>query len=104
MGDLGALVNILVGIVEDMFYFLILLGLIMLGFANSFNLLFAESNLQKFDTFPNTLLTTYGMLLGDFDLVDSYAASDRALMCVLFSFYMFIVNIVLLNLLIAIMG
>jgi len=109
--QLGPLVQNVVKICVDIVPFLVLLFLILAGFTNAFNIMFSETSKhqtdfesQQFDTIFNTFMTTFGMMLGDFNLGDFYSSADRNLMNVLFIIYILLVNIVLLNMLIAIMG
>lgn len=102
--NLGPLVRNVIKIVQDIGSFLILLTLIVLGFANAFNIMFSGSELKEYESFINTFMTTFGMMMGDFDLDVFADSADRHLMNVLFIGYVLLVNIVLLNMLIAIMG
>jgi len=102
--SMGPLVRNFKKIMFDIRHFLILLVLIMLGFTNAFNLMFSQSNMTEFARFDNTFMSTFGMMLGSFDLSWFKDSAEKDLMNVIFILYIVLVNIVLLNMLIAIMG
>jgi len=104
ISSLGPLVRNITYIVVDIGPFMMLLFLILFGFANAFNIMFSQSSLKSFDGFPRSFMSTFAMMLGGFNLEDFDDSSQPELMNILFIIFMFLVNIILLNMLIAIMS
>lgn len=102
--SLGPLVRNVEHIITDIASFVTLLFLIVLGFSNAFNLMYAESDVNKYEHFGKSFMSTFAMMMGGFELAEFANASNETLMNILFLIYMLLVNIVLLNMLIAIMG
>jgi hypothetical protein len=107
----GKLVSMVVGITKGIGNFTLILALVCLGFAFSFHVLYKSAfrvggEAQVFtQTDPvMAVLGSYTLMLGDFDVEQYTATSSLTTSVLLFVVFMFGVNIVLLNLLIAIMG
>ena len=103
----------MIEILWDMLPFLLVMGFLILGFSGAFYILFtpemtAEGRGQlpsAFANFQRSLLSTFLMILGSFDINvfnESTPHSDMAIF--MFCLYQVLGMIVLLNLLIAIMG
>lgn len=106
--SIGPQVNMIFEILKDIYVFLIVILIILGGFSTMFYGMFDdETNVDEngyFDSFGLSLVTTYGMMLGDFDSQAFTSLKSSFLPTLLFMFYMFIMMIVMLNLLIAIIG
>ncbi|CAD7704848.1 unnamed protein product [Ostreobium quekettii] len=121
----GPLVIVIFEVIKDIFFFVFLLVAIMFGFSVAFFLAFrhdvgdvemaaeeldAETlkELQEvsdaFGHYQNALFTTFGMMLGDFELGLFYGKALRIFPRLLFVLYMAIMMIMMLNLLISLMG
>ena len=104
----GELVSMIFGILKGIVSFTIILGIIVIGFALGFFVLF---NTQQHDvggqaTVGVSMLTGYAMMYGEIgDMLESFGSSTSYYATAgLFVMFMYLVNVVLLNLLIAIMG
>lgn len=107
----------IIEITRDMLPFLLVMGVLIVGFSGSFYILFtpppdeggrsgAAADLAPgFDNYQATLLSTFLMLFGEFD-IDAFKEStpNSAMAILLFCVYMVLGMVVLLNMLIAIMG
>jgi WD40 repeat protein len=109
----GKLVSMVVGITKGIADFTLILFLVCLGFAFAFHVLYKSGpgTIQCGDDQVFTqsdaimaVLGSYTLMLGDFDVEQYTATSSLTTSILLFVVFMFGVNIVLLNLLIAIMG
>jgi hypothetical protein len=111
----GKLVSMVVGITKGIKDFTLILCLICLGFAFAFHVLYksgpgivdtvcGEDQVFTQSDALMAVLGSYTLMLGDFDVEEYTATSSLTTSIVLFVVFMFGVNIVLLNLLIAIMG
>ena len=89
----------------DMRYFVLVLFIACIGFANSFFILARSDGDEPItgDNIFRAFIFAYRMGLGDFD-TDGFETRDEALIYVLWFLNTLVVLIVLLNLLIAIMG
>lgn len=103
----------MIEILWDMLPFLLVMGFLILGFSGAFYILFTPDMTQEgrgqlpsaFTNFQSSLLSTFLMILGSFDInvfKESTPHSDMAIF--MFCLYQVLGMIVLLNLLIAIMG
>ena len=63
-----------------------------------------EDNVYGYGTWYSSFLPGFALMLGDFDLQEFESSGDKDAMAFLFTIFQFFVNIVMLNLLIAIMG
>ena len=99
----ASLVRMIVEITADMKYFLVMLMLAVLAFANAFYILrVGEPDTEQL--FPYSLVFAYRMGLGDF-ITDEFGSSkDEILVWIMWFVNTLLINIILLNLLIAIMG
>ncbi|CAM9786924.1 unnamed protein product, partial [Phaeothamnion confervicola] len=104
----GPMVRMILLITWQLRYFLLLLMVVITGFATAFHGLVlgngggfndADSDLIVYKTFPSSMRTTYGMMLGGPAL-----AAPRFSLTIFWAIFMLIVAIVLLNLLIAIVS
>ena len=107
----------IIEITRDMLPFLLVMGVLIIGFSGSFYILFtpppaeggrsgaATDVAPGFANYQSTLLSTFLMLFGEFD-IDAFKESTphSAMAILLFCVYMVLGMIVLLNMLIAIMG
>lgn len=109
----GPLIRMIIEITKDMIPFLGVLLIMTIGFSGAFYILFtpdvgqamSEEVPSGFIDFQSTLLSTFLMILGSFDIstfMDSTPHSEMAI--AMFCLYQVLGMIVLLNLLIAIMG
>jgi len=102
----GELVSMIIGIIRGTVAFTAILAVIVVGFALGFYVLFRQGSGDAFGqtSVGMAMLSGYTLMLGDFD-VENYTETGNFLAAVaLFVVFMFLVNIVMLNLLIAIMG
>ena len=106
----GELVSMVIGIMKDIMTFTLILIVLMVGFAIGFFIL-GQTNLDsdgnvrpEVDSFSFTSVKTYSLLLSNYFLDDFLLTRNSIGTCLLFISFTFFVNIVLLNLLIAIMG
>ena len=99
----ASMVRMIVEITSDMKYFLMVLMMAVFAFANAFYILnVGEPDMAQL--FPYSLVFSYRMGLGDF-ITDEFGGSkDEILVWVMWFVNTLIINIILLNLLIAIMG
>ena len=112
----GPLVIMIFEIIKDMLFFLITAAAVFFAFGLAFFVIFRhdieedEMNKNKdvsisesFGGFGQSLLTTFGMMLGTFDPNLFYSSSVGSIAVLLFVLYMITLMVILLNLLIAIM-
>ena len=97
------MVRMIIEITSDMKYFLMMLLIAIIAFANAFYILnVGEPDMEHL--FPYSFVFSYRMGLGDF-VTDQFTNSkDEILVWILWFINTLIINIILLNLLIAIMG
>ena len=119
----GQLIRMILGIISGIRAFMLILVVCMVGFSMSFYILYqagpgsftvaggsgeGEGDVQDYpfgmETVPMSLFTGYLLLLGNFDAEEFSASANYGLTLTLFIVFMFFINIVMLNLLIAIMG
>lgn len=105
----GPLVILIFEVLKDLRVFILVVVMILSGFATMFFPMLSNSKngnsfKNGFEDFPMSLVTTYGMMLGDFQ-IETFTESNVAwFSTVVFMIYMLIMMIVMLNLLIAIIG
>ena len=106
-------------------YFVLILLVVLAGFSLSFFVLYragtgiinlpdvvdstgyhqtVEDNVYGYDTWYSSFLPGFALMLGAFDLQEFESSGDKDVMAFLFTIFVFFINIVMLNLLIAIMG
>ncbi|GMH54376.1 hypothetical protein TrST_g10532 [Triparma strigata] len=110
----GQLIRMILGIIEGIRLFLVILFVCVVGFALAFYVLYdagSGTNFAGEDLKPygmenpfSSLFAGFLLLLGDFDVTEFEASSSYYVTLVLFVVFMIFINIVMLNLLIAIMG
>lgn len=108
----GAMIIMIFEIIHDISIFIILAIVVMLGFGISFYILFRldaefyleDDVLNAFGTISRSLVTTFAMMLGNFDQFIFYESQDVCISVLMFILYMIVMMIMLLNMLIAIMG
>lgn len=108
----GPLIIMIYEIMKDISVFILLVFLITFGFSMGFKLLFSmtssnelnKNELYEFDTLTKSFLTTFGFMLGGFDLDTIYSSKATYLAIILFVGYMLLMMIMMINLLIAIMS
>ena len=99
----ASLVRMIIEIAHDMKYFFVVLMLAVVAFANAFYIL--TVNQPSVDALvPYSFVFSYRMGLGDFDTDSFGETKDEILLWVLWFVNTLLINIMLLNLLIAIMG
>ncbi|CAD7703777.1 unnamed protein product, partial [Ostreobium quekettii] len=103
-------------ILWDITYFLALVGLLLGAFSVAFFVLFRNSHPDEegvmtseevekfFGSFDRSLLTTFGMMLGEFEVELFFESDDPVVSVIMFVLFMCAMMVVLFNLLIAIMG
>lgn len=97
-------VDTLQSVVADLRWFLIFLALTMAGFGMAFYCLYRhDRSFAEFSNLWHSLETMFEFLVAMFDHNTFYQSSNPAMSVTLFTIYTFVVNIVLVNLLIAIM-
>jgi hypothetical protein len=105
----GSLVRMIIRITKSVKEFSLILFIIMLAFACSFLLLFEENDPVSFEydgytTLDRSLMTVFGYLFSTYSLEDLSLSKSSVLSQILLCLFLFQVDIILLNLLIAIMG
>lgn len=111
----AALVRIVIDTIYDIRWFMALQVVLMLGFGAAFAVVFSnqlpcdpENDFCKFneayDTIVLSLLSVFGLLLGDISVLDYFNSPNPALSVFLMIVYEFLVSIVLFNMLIALMA
>ena len=108
----GEVVRMIIGIVKGVVVFIVILAVMMFGFAAGLYTLFQESGtkiLDKKRTYPLNLFSSYEMMLGHFDNFEEDAQhvktpAELIVSIALFVFFTIFINIILLNLLIALMS
>ena len=110
----GPLVIMIFEIIKDMMFFLATAAGVFVAFGFAFFVIFRhdieqnemdmdDSVFESFGSVDRSLLTTFGMMLGDFDTSLFYTSRLAPIALLLFVLYMITMMIILLNLLIAIM-
>eukprot|EP01006_Ploeotia_vitrea_P037380 TRINITY_DN66125_c3_g1_i1.p1 TRINITY_DN66125_c3_g1~~TRINITY_DN66125_c3_g1_i1.p1 ORF type:complete len:920 (+),score=537.65 TRINITY_DN66125_c3_g1_i1:235-2994(+) len=100
----GPLLRMMERMLTDLKNFLVLMALFIAGFALAMHFMLADKQ-DDYRSWSNTILTLFRALLGDFDY--DWGTADRTLQDfaeLLFSAYLIISNIMLLNMLIAMMS
>ncbi|GMH67959.1 hypothetical protein TrST_g4181 [Triparma strigata] len=105
----GELVSMVIGIMKGIMTFTLILLILMVGFAIGFFILGqadidSSGNVIDEDSWSVSFVKTYSLLLSNYVLDDFTMMKSSAPSIILFISFTFFVNIVLLNLLIAIMG
>eukprot|EP00475_Leptophrys_vorax_P008639 TRINITY_DN15599_c0_g2_i1.p1 TRINITY_DN15599_c0_g2~~TRINITY_DN15599_c0_g2_i1.p1 ORF type:complete len:491 (-),score=112.73 TRINITY_DN15599_c0_g2_i1:69-1448(-) len=107
---IGPLLRTTFAIMNDVMNFIVLAGLFVIGFSLSLFFLLHDQGLDEFSSLSQTFLTLYIGHLGAFDygqfttLADEDAGFLYFYAIVLFSIYLFISSVVMLNLLIAMLS
>ena len=100
--ETASLVRMIIEIAHDMKYFFVVLMMAVMAFANAFFVLTVnQPNVTAL--VPYSFVFSYRMGLGDF-ATDEFGTKDEVLLWVLWFLNTLLINIMLLNLLIAIMG
>ena len=99
----GELVSMIFGVLKGIMAFTMILVIVMVGFSLAFFVLFSGLD-ENFGNPFISVFTSYIWMFGEFDTDNFGAATNYYAVVGLFIVFMYIVNIVLLNLLIAIMG
>eukprot|EP00753_Platysulcus_tardus_P001175 PLAT11123.1.p1 GENE.PLAT11123.1~~PLAT11123.1.p1 ORF type:complete len:840 (+),score=465.31 PLAT11123.1:32-2551(+) len=86
---------------EDMLYFLVVLMLLLIGYAMAFYIVYG-TNVEGFRTLPLSIFTLFKSLLGEFGFVDDVQKGNRYLGPFLFLTYMFFVAFICLSMFFAI--
>ena len=86
---------------NDLIYYLILLGTIIFGFFSMTHIAFGKT-LERFSTYGMSAMYVIQMFFGAFDYRE-IDKSDRILAPIFFIFYMFLVMFIFLNIFIAIL-
>ena len=102
----GQLVRMITGIIIRAKYFVLILFVCLIGFASSFFILFEnQDGLEIARRSPLMMLVySYTILLNGFDVGDIDGSANFAMTLILSLTFTYFINIVMLNLLIAIMG
>mmetsp|Transcript_6199 Transcript_6199/g.12871 ORF Transcript_6199/g.12871 Transcript_6199/m.12871 type:complete len:1433 (-) Transcript_6199:1267-5565(-) len=102
----GKLVRMILGIMWGIKDFLLILIVCMVGFAVSFFILCeGQVNADGRHVSPfMSIFSSYVLLLGEFEFVEDFDKSRHIVISVLFVLFTLFINIIMLNLLIAIMG
>ncbi|GMI01212.1 hypothetical protein TrST_g7001 [Triparma strigata] len=102
----GQLVRVILGIFSDMQVFVGIALTCLVGFSVGFYVLFEGSESFQNENIVASIFTSYTLMLSEFDFSGEYLgkSSDIIATCILFFTFTFGINIVMLNLLIAIMG
>ncbi|GMH71660.1 hypothetical protein TL16_g05712 [Triparma laevis f. inornata] len=104
----GELVRMIIGIIQGIRVFLAILIVCMIGFAASFFVLFEGQSNEDGDSThigpPQTLLWSYTVMLAGFGVGDLEGSASFFSTSMLFIAFTIFINIIMLNLLIAIMG
>jgi len=110
--ETGVFTMMIVRIIFKIRYFIVIMGIMILGFTFTFYIMFNESDRLRvnvdrraYDGLVLSLITTYNMgVLGDFNMEAFHEQEQETWLLALFFLLTAIVQIVLLNLLIALMG
>lgn len=103
----GPLIILIFEILKDIRFFVVVVIMILIGFGTMFFVLFSdeeESENAELDTYIKSIVTTFGMMLGQFESGYFVNTNVPAVSTVVLMLYLFIMMIVMINLLIAIMG
>jgi len=105
---IGPVVIMVFEVLRDMTIFIALLAVMIFGFSTAFFISFRHDLVlldvrESFGTFGRSLLTTFGMMLGEFNMPIFYETPSYVITLSIFVVYMTAMTIVLLNLLIALM-
>ena len=110
--ETGVFTMMIVRIIAKTKYFMIIMAIMILGFTFTFYIMFNESDRLRvnvdrraYDSMIMSLISTYNMgILGDFNMEAFHEQEEESWLLFLFVLLTAIVQIVLLNLLIALMG
>lgn len=101
----GRLISYLVKILKGISYFLVVLALVVLGFAFAFWITAnGVAPSSPFSTLDGTLVITFAYMMGQFDATDFQDINVNQFARFMYVLFMVVSSIILLNLLIAIMG
>lgn len=107
-GRTAPLIKMLGNIVVDMYSFVIVLLIILMCFSLVFFLLLRDENAagdeHRFDTAFHSFITSYAMVFGNFNAVWFLEAHTAGMVTGMFTLFMFVISVVMLNALIAIMS
>lgn len=93
----------ILNIANDMKFFLLMLGIVLTGFAEAFWIMSKGDHTMPFGTVSKAFLSSFDFMLGNSDS-DFSGTSSKVLATLLYVMFMIIVALLLLNLLIALMG
>jgi len=99
----GELVSMIFGVLKGIMPFTMILVIVMVGFSLAFFVLFSGKD-ESFGNIWMSVFTAYIWMFGEFDTDNFGATANYYAMVGLFIVFMYILNVVLFNLLIAIMG
>ncbi|GMH79949.1 hypothetical protein TrST_g10365 [Triparma strigata] len=106
--EIGELVRMIIDIIQGIKTFLVILVICMVGFAASFFVLFEEQSDTDGDSThkspPRAILQSYTTMLAGFTEDDIQGSASTGTTAILFIAFTIFINIIMLNLLIAIMG
>ena len=105
-GRTAPLIKMLGNIVVDMTSFVIVLIIILACFSLVFFLLLRDTAADeaRFSTVSDSFITSYAMVFGNFDALWFLDADTGGMVTTLFTLFMFVISVVMLNALIAIMS
>jgi len=105
LSSFGPVIRMIIKIVKGITTFVVILVIVIIAFTGSFYVLFEDRDFEGFTTIDNTLYNVHRFIYGETLSVDDMRQSKNLVTTAfLKSSFMFFVQIVLLNLLIAIMG
>merc|ERR1711988_161047 len=105
LSSFGPLIRMIIKIIKGITTFLVILVIVIIAFAGSFYVLFEDRDLEGFTSFDKTIYNVHRFIYGEtLSIEDMRQSKSLATTTFLKSVFMFFVQIVLLNLLIAIMG
>ena len=105
LSSFGPLIRMIIKIVKGITTFVVILVIVIIAFAGSFYVLFEDRDLEGFTSFDKTMYNVHRFIYGEtLSIEDMHLSKSLATTTFLKSVFMFFVQIVLLNLLIAIMG
>merc|ERR1711871_509366 len=105
LSSFGPLIRMIIKIVKGIGTFTVILLIMIIAFTGSMYILYQDKDFDGFSTFGDALYNVYRFIYGEtLSIEDMKQSKSLITMSVLKSLFMFFVQIVLLNLLIAIMG
>jgi WD40 repeat protein len=100
----GPLVSMVLKIANDITYLIIIVMIVTVGFSLAFYVVSSDDSQLPFGTMQSSLINSYVFMLGGYDPSAFEDVQLRKFAVFLSAIYMLIVNILILNLLIALMG